>query len=227
MLKRIYPGEGQSPVGEAASNWIVCACLSRVSRVAGDLSVHSYLSQRSSCVRSLRAPFAASFDTACARSPPTSSTMERFDYSPTYHIFCYLLTVESFLLFAAIAQTKSHFVGAHGPLARAFGLVFLFQSLGALFTALAIEFEPWAADFVLHVVRFLAKFSIGAAIAAAVPAASAIAFPEMGNALKKFGMSLLATVIIIYTAYLSAEVSAEVFWSVSLTRGFRLRCSWV
>uniref|UniRef100_A0A7S1EPB4 Uncharacterized protein n=1 Tax=Timspurckia oligopyrenoides TaxID=708627 RepID=A0A7S1EPB4_9RHOD len=97
------------------------------------------------------------------------------DATRAFHVCLYVLVLEGFLFFAVVTQTKSQEPGAHGGVARAAGLLFLFQSLSAFTLVLSNQLFPSRISMYSSIasVVFIILSSL-----AAIPASASIAVPE-------------------------------------------------
>lgn len=93
------------------------------------------------------------------------------DTTAAFTVVLYAVCLEALLFFAVVMQTKTLQPGDHAGVARYFGLIFLFQSLSALLSALSEQLR----SFLLAAAALIAA---ALAVAASVPAAAAVAFPS-------------------------------------------------
>ncbi|KAA8495997.1 hypothetical protein FVE85_2152 [Porphyridium purpureum] len=147
--------------------------------------------------------------TASDSAAAAVSESPHIDATRAFHICLYILAIEAFLFFAVISQTKSQEPGAHGGIAHSFGLLFLFQSLGALFLVLGSQFYQK-----VTISLYLSLVSSAAFVFTAVlciPAAASICVPEARRRSWKTVAALVFLAFVVCDAFfLSPKLKAGI-----------------
>jgi hypothetical protein len=143
------------------------------------------------------------------------------DTTASYHVLLVLLSVETFLFFAVIAQTAVQEPLAHGKIARFFGLAFLSESVAGL--ALAVTPLLRGSVFLLDLFALIAVVAIWAGAAVAIIGAAHVVFPEDARREVRVALVVLFAFVFAFgTARLYVAVSAATpalpLWSTDSLR---------
>jgi hypothetical protein len=143
------------------------------------------------------------------------------DTTASYHVLLALLSVETFLFFAVIAQTAAQEPLAHAQIARYFGLGFLCEAIAAL----AVSVLPLlrGSVFLIDLFALVAVLAIWSAVIVAIIGASFVVFPEESKREARVALALLFAFLFIFGAArlydaFNATPPVLAFWSAGALR---------
>eukprot|EP00184_Porphyridium_aerugineum_P008605 CAMPEP_0184692286 /NCGR_PEP_ID=MMETSP0313-20130426/835_1 /TAXON_ID=2792 /ORGANISM="Porphyridium aerugineum, Strain SAG 1380-2" /LENGTH=267 /DNA_ID=CAMNT_0027150111 /DNA_START=184 /DNA_END=987 /DNA_ORIENTATION=+ len=144
-----------------------------------------------------------------AELKPSVDMLEKsaIDSTRAFHIFLYILALEGFLFFAVVTQTKSQEPGAHGGISRSFGLMFLFQSVAALFLVISSQLFPGVISLYASVISTGSMILVAAMC---IPASASICFPEARRrSLKTVAVIAFLSIVLICSFFLGPYMEAS------------------
>ncbi|KAK4530332.1 hypothetical protein CCYA_CCYA04G1189 [Cyanidiococcus yangmingshanensis] len=143
------------------------------------------------------------------------------DTTASYHVLLAVLSIETFLFFAVIAQTAAQEPLAHAQIARYFGLAFLSEAIAAL----AVSVLPLLKGslFLLDLFSLVANVAIWLGAIVAIIGAAFVVFPEESKREARVALVLLLAFVFAFGAvrlYEALDVTPPTlaFWSANALR---------
>uniref|UniRef100_A0A7S3A602 Uncharacterized protein n=3 Tax=Rhodosorus marinus TaxID=101924 RepID=A0A7S3A602_9RHOD len=121
--------------------------------------------------------------------------MKELDPTYAFHLGLYALSLECILFFAVVSRSQDPY--AHEGIARAFSLIFLFQSAAAFTCVLSLQSFKGVFS---EVVATASAFFIIATLFVCIPGAALVAIPEMRYRVWKTALTLINIVALFFSA---------------------------